>query len=191
MGNGSIPRFRNLISLKVSSEAVQFIGTKASGCPSWPGVIDSTKGRIHWRRPTAKLVSLATRWRTIHSDNPAVRGDEPFVTVAFALMGAYFVYCGFALKRLFRQRFRKDRRFQHDVTADISEEGVHVVTDFEDTHLKWSALLRFLESDRIFMFFHSELIFSVVPKRAFGAGEIEPFRELLRRKIVAAPASLR
>ena len=43
MGNGSIPRFRNLISLKVSSEAVHFIGTKASGCPSWPGVIDSTK----------------------------------------------------------------------------------------------------------------------------------------------------
>lgn len=70
MGNGSIPRFRNLISPKVSSEAVHFIGAKASGCPSWPGVIDSTKGRIHWRRPTAKLVSLATRRRTIHGDNP-------------------------------------------------------------------------------------------------------------------------
>src|SRR5271167_1113164 len=30
--------------------------TKASGYPSWPGVSDSTKGRIHWRRPTAILL---------------------------------------------------------------------------------------------------------------------------------------
>jgi hypothetical protein len=29
--------------------------TKASGYPSWPGVTDSTEGRIHWRRPTAVL----------------------------------------------------------------------------------------------------------------------------------------
>ena len=50
-GNGSLPRSRNLISVKVSSETVQFIGTRASGYPSWPGVSDSTKGRIHLRRP--------------------------------------------------------------------------------------------------------------------------------------------
>ena len=41
---------------KGPNQTVQFIGTKASGCPSRPGVIDSTKGRIHWRRPTAKLI---------------------------------------------------------------------------------------------------------------------------------------
>ncbi len=42
-------------------QAVQFMRTKASGHPSWPGVIDSTEGRIHWRRPTAILrFSLAT-----------------------------------------------------------------------------------------------------------------------------------
>src|ERR1700676_232952 len=42
--------------------------TKASGHPSWPGVNDSTEGRIHWRRPTATLrFSLATLRRTIHS----------------------------------------------------------------------------------------------------------------------------
>ena len=41
--------------------------TKASGNPSSPGVSDSTKGRIHWRRPTAILLfTLATLRRTIH-----------------------------------------------------------------------------------------------------------------------------
>jgi hypothetical protein len=43
--------------------------TRASGYPSWPGVTDSTKGRIYWRRPTAILrFSLATLRRTLHSD---------------------------------------------------------------------------------------------------------------------------
>ena len=51
-------------------EAVQFMRTKASGYPSWPGVTDSTQGRIHWRRPTAVLrFSVATLRRTIHSGN--------------------------------------------------------------------------------------------------------------------------
>ena len=40
---------------KRSLQAVKFMRTKASGYPSWPGVADSTEGRIHWRRPTAIL----------------------------------------------------------------------------------------------------------------------------------------
>src|ERR1700688_2937696 len=52
-----------------SLQAVQFMRTKASGHPSWPGVTDSTEGRIHWRRPTAiHRFSLATLRRTIHDD---------------------------------------------------------------------------------------------------------------------------
>ena len=41
----------------------------ASGYPSWPGVDDSTQGRIHWRRPSAIVrFSLASLRRTIHTD---------------------------------------------------------------------------------------------------------------------------
>src|ERR1700732_1439095 len=58
-------------------EAVQFIGTKASGYPSWPGVTDSTKGRIHWRRPSAILcLSLATPRRTLHFDKKLTGWDS-------------------------------------------------------------------------------------------------------------------
>src|ERR1700730_3856847 len=43
--------------------------TQSSGYSSWSGVTDSTKGRIHWRRPTAILhFSLATLRRTIHTE---------------------------------------------------------------------------------------------------------------------------
>src|ERR1039458_4071201 len=63
---------------KGSYQAVHIIRTRASGYPSWPGVSDSTQGRIHWRRPTAIVhFSLATLRRTIHSDNaPFIRWDE-------------------------------------------------------------------------------------------------------------------
>jgi len=108
------------------------------------------------------------------------------VSVPSALMGAYFLYCGFALRRFFRKQYRKDQRYKHEITADISEDGVHVVTPSADTQLKWSAIVRFLESDKIFMFFYAEWSFSVVPKRAFAPGEIDPFRDMLHRKILAS-----
>jgi UDP-N-acetylmuramyl pentapeptide phosphotransferase/UDP-N-acetylglucosamine-1-phosphate transferase len=109
-------------------------------------------------------------------------GKDRIVGVPFALMGAYFLYCGFALRRFFRKLYRKDQRYQHEITADISEDGVHVVTPSADTQMKWSAIVRFLESDKIFLFFYAAWSFSVVPKRAFAPGEIESFRDMLHRK---------
>lgn len=99
------------------------------------------------------------------------------------LVGIYFLYCSFALRRYFRRRFRNDRRFRHDFTADISDEGIHITSPSEDSQVKWSGFIRALESDKIFMLFHAEWIFSIFPKRAFGAGEVELFHELVRRNI--------
>jgi hypothetical protein len=101
------------------------------------------------------------------------------------MIGAYFLYCGFALRRYFRRSYQKDRRFQHDFTADVSEEGVHFVTPNSDSRVKWGGSVRFLESDEIFMLFHAEWVFSIIPKRAFAPGETDQFRDLLRRHIAA------
>jgi hypothetical protein len=108
--------------------------------------------------------------------NPAVLGFG-------FLVGFYFLYCGFALRRYFRRRFRNDRRFRHDFTAEISDEGIHITTLSEDSQVKWSSFIRALESDKIFMLFHAEWIFSIFPKRAFGPGGVDQFRELVRCNI--------
>jgi hypothetical protein len=112
------------------------------------------------------------------------RGADPLIAVFFGLIGAYLLYCGFALRRLFRKLSRNDQRFKHEVTADISEDGVHVVTPSTESQLKWAAIIRFLESETIFMFFYAAWTFSVVPKRAFADGDLQPFRELLHRKVL-------
>jgi hypothetical protein len=56
---------------------------------------------------------------------------DPIVSVPFGLMGAYFLYCGFALRRFFRKQYKKDQRYQHEITADISKDGVRVVTHLQ------------------------------------------------------------
>ena len=100
------------------------------------------------------------------------------------LIGFYLLYCGhFAVRRSARRYFRNNPHYKHDFTADISENGVHVVTPTDDTQSKWGGFVRFLESDRIFMLFYSELTFIIFPKHAFAPGEAEQFRELLRVNI--------
>jgi hypothetical protein len=68
MAQRSNRRFPNLIS--VAAPRGQIANREESGRnPSWPGVTDSTKGRIHWRRPTChRQISLANKRRTIHTD---------------------------------------------------------------------------------------------------------------------------
>lgn len=109
--------------------------------------------------------------------------NSPGLAVITILFGAYMFYCGFALKLYFRKLHRRDRRFQHDYTAEIGEQGVHVVTSDADSRMKWSSYVRILESGRVFLLFHSQWIFSVLPKNAFGPGEMDAFRELAYRKI--------
>jgi len=46
--------------------------------------------------------------------------------------------------------------------------------------------VRFLESDDIFVLFHSDLIFNILPKRAFITDEVDRFRELILRRIPIA-----
>ena len=49
---------------------MKLIKEEGGRIPLWPGVVDSTKGRIHLRRPTChSQISLATLRRTIHTDN--------------------------------------------------------------------------------------------------------------------------
>lgn len=82
-----------------------------------------------------------------------------------------------------RRCYAKDRRLQQEFTADISEEGVHLKSLDFDANLKWSLYLRLLESDRLFLLYQTGRMFNLLPKAAFGPGEIEEFRQLARRKL--------
>jgi len=80
-----------------------------------------------------------------------------------SLIAIYFLYCGFAIRRYFRRSYQNDRRFQHDFTTDISEDGILITMPTAESRMKWDNFVRFLESDDIFVLFHSDLIFNILP----------------------------
>lgn len=79
--------------------------------------------------------------------------------------------------------YAKDRRFQEEYTADISEEGIRFEGATSDGNLKWAHYTRFLESEKLFLLYQSAQLFNMFPKSAFALGEADQFRELLKRKL--------
>jgi hypothetical protein len=108
--------------------------------------------------------------------------DLGFIVIGF-LVGFYLLYCGFALRRYFRRLYQKDQRFKHEFAAEISEQDIHVITPFADSHMKWNGFVRFLESDDIFMVFIAQWDLVIFPKRAFAPGDEGIFRALLQHNI--------
>jgi uncharacterized membrane protein len=111
--------------------------------------------------------------------------DIGFTVIGF-IVGFYLLDCGFALRRYFRRLYQKDHRYKHDFTAEISDQGIYIITPFSDAHMKWNSFVRYLESTDIFMVFIAQWNFIIVPKRAFAPGEADQFRVLLQRNIVPA-----
>ena len=81
------------------------------------------------------------------------------------------------------ETFEKDRRFQQEITAEISEDGIHFVTPNSDARTNWGLFVRYLESDKIFVLYQSNQIMNLLPKRSFGSGEVEQFHQLLQQKV--------
>jgi hypothetical protein len=103
------------------------------------------------------------------------------VNMLISAFGGLMLYSSFALRRMFRKRFRGDRRYDNEITTEISDDGLHMVMSTSDSNVKWNAIIRSLESDKIFMLFFAEYIFAVLPKRAFAPGDVDVFREVLHR----------
>lgn len=99
------------------------------------------------------------------------------------VVGVYLLYCTFAIRRHIRRLYSRDQRYKHDITAEISQDGIHVETAFVDSHVKWASIVRWLESEKVFILFHSSTNFSIIPKRAFQVGDMDAFRELVGRMV--------
>jgi hypothetical protein len=111
---------------------------------------------------------------------------DPVTVVAGTVMGLYFVYCGFALRFYFRRAYKKNPVYRHEFSADISDDGIHVVTATSETQYKWAGFVRYIESDNLFMLYLTDVNYVALPKHAFTPGEIETFQGLLQNHISIA-----
>jgi len=103
----------------------------------------------------------------------------------------FFFGCLWGLFLMFNRKialirsFGKETKLQQSVEADISEEEFRSVGTTGETRTKWAGFDRYAESDDLFLLYTGPRIFFALPKRAFGPGEVEQFRELLRGKLPA------
>lgn len=80
--------------------------------------------------------------------------------------------------------WKKEQNISKPLSVDIAEDDLHIISPNEDGRIKWAAFNRFLETKNLFMIFRQRNMFNVIPKRIFkDLGEVELFRNLLRRKI--------
>jgi len=101
------------------------------------------------------------------------------------LLGAYCVLSVTLFHRLRVTRlWKQEPNVSKQLSVEIAEDHLHFVSPHEDGRIKWSAFCHFMETKNLFMIFRQRNMFNAIPKRVFSnSGEVESFRNLLRRKI--------
>jgi hypothetical protein len=82
-----------------------------------------------------------------------------------------------------RSQFRGSPSAKAPITLTATDEGLHFRSQQTDSKVSWSAYVNWVEEKTTFALFPHPRIFIVIPKRAFSAGQLTEFRELLRQKV--------
>ena len=72
---------------------------------------------------------------------------------------------------------------QSQITLDVSEQGLEFHNPHADSRVAWSAYVAWGEVRLVFVIMPQPRIYIAIPKRAFGEGQVEEFREMLRRHV--------
>ncbi len=83
-----------------------------------------------------------------------------------------------------RSQLRGSPSARSAITMNISEDGVHMRSQYVDSRFGWPTFVRCVEEERVFALFTSPKSAIPIPKRAFDKDQLEEFRELVRRKIL-------
>jgi YcxB-like protein len=101
------------------------------------------------------------------------------------LVGFWMLFVWVWIPFNWRRIYARDRKLRVEIFADISEEGIQLHTESADSQAKWSNYIRLLESEKVFLLYISKRLFNIFPKRAFGSGEVDQFRELSRKHVAS------
>jgi hypothetical protein len=83
-----------------------------------------------------------------------------------------------------RKLYRQQKSLQRPQKISWTEEHLSVQGEGFSSEAPWSDYMRWREDEKIFSLYLSDVMFRIIPKRAFSdVGPIDEFRELLRRKI--------
>jgi hypothetical protein len=93
------------------------------------------------------------------------------------------------IARKLRQRrsvgrtLRKNSNLQKEFKVNISERGLETWAENLHTEVGWPHIVRWQESERLFLLYNNPGIYSIFPKSAFAPDEVDQFRKLLVQNV--------
>jgi len=84
-----------------------------------------------------------------------------------------------------RWEFRRMPSAQIPVTVAVTDSGLRTQSQFGDSQVAWSAYMGWGEEKSVFIILPHPRIYVPIPKRAFTAEQVNEFREILKKNIVA------
>ena len=141
----------------------------------------------------AALLALALIewWPHAHDRDPTTGGPAYDWFGSLFPHAAWAFYFGIILavsERTNRQQIEKLWEQQPGLTreriVELSDDGLTIDERVTSRRYQWPALVRLIETDRLFLTCPSDVAFEVLPKRAFAsAAEVDLARSLLRENI--------
>lgn len=128
----------------------------------------------------AFIIIFALMLLGFHDD----KSDLPIaVGVSFVflyLFAWYTIYIPYKARKIFKQQ----KSLQIPFEVVVSKEGVHVSNEIGEAKIPWDNFQKWKENKNLFLIYHSDVLFQMLPKRLFGSIEKQAsFRKTLTLNI--------
>jgi YcxB-like protein len=112
------------------------------------------------------------------------RADKVVSWVLVSLSAAWLFFAYVYPRLATSSQVRRTASLHGSRTLTISASGLRIKSQQVDSHLAWSAFVRWAEGKSVFLVLTQPHGYMPIPKRAFTADQMNEFREILRRNFV-------
>ena len=141
--------------------------------------------RLGFRLGAVLYAAVALLWlgfRIEDPDNRSIQDFQPFIVLLTTWIGVMSVL-PYLRRRAMRKQLQRTPSARVPITLTVSDRGLHFHSEYTDSVLSWPSFIKWREGDAIFAFFTGPKVVTIVPKRVFGAGDLEIFRDTVSRSI--------
>ena len=109
--------------------------------------------------------------------------SPPVVPAALAGFGLFLAFYPLYLRHRLKRCYTRTRTGNDECTVTFEEESFRTEGQNSNSDVKWAAVKKFRENDKLFLLYLAPAKFLVLPKNQFQPGQVDEFRALLAKKL--------
>ncbi len=91
----------------------------------------------------------------------------------------YVVYLPYKADKVYHEQ----KALQEPYSLEVVEDGLEYASAVASSHLTWDYFPKWKESDRVFLLYHSDDLFQVIPKSSFKDQDMKAFKDTLTANV--------